>query len=47
MKNMRKDKRTKLEATQRKNRKSNFEKYGNKKLNGAGASRKSKLIVRV
>ena len=47
MKNMRKDKRTKLEATQRKNRKSNFEKYGNNKLNGAGASRKSKLIVRV
>lgn len=47
MKNMKKDKRGKMESSQRKKKKANQEKYGNKKVNFSGMTRKSKLIVRV
>jgi hypothetical protein len=46
-KNMAKDKRGKMEASQRKKKKAGQEKYGNKKVNFSGMSRKSKVIVRV
>lgn len=46
-KNMQKDKRGKMEASQRKKKKGNQEKYGNKKVNFSGMSRRSKVIVRV
>lgn len=47
LKNMKKDKRGKVEAGMRKKRKANQETYGNKKVMHAGMSRRSKLVVRV
>lgn len=47
VKNMKKDKRGKMESNQRKKKKADQEKYGNKKVNFSGMSRRSKMIVRV
>lgn len=47
LKNMKKDKRGKIEAASRKKRKANSETYGNKKVQYAGMSKRSKLIVRM
>ena len=47
VKNMSKEKRSKMEAGQRKKKQADYAKYGNKKVNYAGQSRRSKMIVRV